>query len=95
MIGLGAIDSLKAEIGEQHDMTDRSKYDEIREKGWTSFFGRDRGDTEDVDAVIGTYEEMENDTYSIDYIYVFRPKTGKWYWKRAGNKTYQILKGKE
>jgi len=95
LIELGAISSLGAEIGEQHDMDDRSLFEENREKGWTSFYGRDRSNTENVDVKVSTYKKMENDTYCVEYIYVFRPKTGKWYWKRAGNKTYQILKNIE
>lgn len=96
LIELGAISSLKAMIGQKHDMDDYSKFEEIREKGWTSFYGRDRGDTDDVDAEIETYEELDSDKHScIEYIYVFRPKTGKWYWKRPGEKRYRLLKSKE
>jgi len=94
LIGYGNISSLKAEIGEKHDMY--KDFDLTIKKNWTSFYIRDtKGVVGRVDAAneakISTYEDLIDELkYSIDYVYVFRPKTGKWYFSMGAN--FRLLK---
>ena len=91
LISLGSIEALRQHIGEKHDH--RKDFDDVRKCGWTTFFGRDLNDYDDES--IFTYEEyLEELEHGIEYLYVYRPKTGKWYYSK-GSKTFRLVKEKK
>ena len=89
LIGLGSISSLGAKIGEQHPFSkfelkqEAPDFDELmalyaksETEGWTTFYGRDRGET-DVNAnIFPNVAEFVNE-FGEEYNYVFI--NGTWF----------------
>ncbi len=76
LLAEGDMSSLGESIGEKHDFDARLTKET---EGWTTFYGRDRGET-DVDAeVLEDYADLfESANGTVDYLYVFKPDN-KWY----------------
>jgi hypothetical protein len=77
LIGLGSISSLQENIGEKHDFDKRY---EIRDKKWTTAYGRDRGETDTEAEMSKNGKEFGQlcDARDSEYIYLFR--NGAWFY---------------
>ena len=84
LVSLGFISSLKEEIGVEHpfsqyDVTPNLSQDEYYEKygKMTTFYGRDRKETDTDFTVDQTFEEFLSKDYDYEYYYIMRD--GVWY----------------
>jgi len=84
LVSLGYISSLKEEIGVEHpfsqfDVTPNLPQDEYYEKygKMTTFYGRDRKETDTDFTVDQTFEEFLSKDYDYEYYYIMRD--GVWY----------------
>jgi len=84
LVSLGYISSLKEEIGVEHpfsqfDVTPNLSQDEYYEKygKMTTFYGRDRKETDTDFTVDQTFEEFLSKDYDYEYYYIMRD--GVWY----------------
>ena len=84
LISLGDISSLKEEIGVEHpfsqfDVTPNLSQDEYYEKygKMTTFYGRDRKETDTDFTVDQSYDEFLSKDYDYEYYYIMRD--GVWY----------------
>ena len=97
LIALGDISSLKNEIGEKHDFSrldstlPEAEYEALY-GNMTTFYGRDRGES-DVDfKVFPTLKAAEDHYTWSDYFYCFKYskaddyQSGEWHFKRAGER---------
>ena len=84
LINTGSISSLKAEIGQKHDFDNPTP-------GWTIFYGRDRGEDDELTHVQTTdcckfmVEACE------EYIYLFVIEEQKWYYRKDGDNEFSLL----
>lgn len=71
LIDLGKISCLGSEIGEKHDFEDTSN-------NYTTFYGRDRGDTDVNAMIIHDIVDLKELAYSCsaEYVYIF--ENGNW-----------------
>ena len=89
LIGLGSISSLGAKIGEQHPFSkfelkqEAPDFDELmaldaqsEAAGWTTFYGRDRGETDVNTNIFPNVADFVNE-FSEEYNYLFI--SGTWY----------------
>ena len=89
LIGLGSISSLGAKIGEQHPFSklelkqEAPDFDELmalyaksEAAGWTTFYGRDRGEPNCVPNIFPNVADFVNE-FSEEYNYLFI--SGTWY----------------
>jgi len=84
LVSLGYISSLKEEIGVEHpfsqyDVTPNLSQDEYYEKygKMTTFYGRDRKETDTDFTVDQSYAEFLSKDYDYEYYYIMRD--GVWY----------------
>ena len=84
LVSLGYISSLKEEIGVEHpfsqfDVTPNLSQDEYYEKygKMTTFYGRDRKETDTDFTVDQTFEEFLSKDYDYEFYYIMRD--GVWY----------------
>ena len=84
LISLGDISSLKEEIGVEHpfsqfDVTPNLSQDEYYEKygKMTTFYGRDRKETDTDFTVDQSYDEFLSKDYDYEYYYIMRDSV--WY----------------
>ena len=84
LVSLGYISSLREEIGVEHpfsmfDVTPNLSQDEYYEKygKMTTFYGRDRKETDTDFTVDQTFEEFLSKDYDYEYYYIMRD--GVWY----------------
>jgi len=84
LVSLGFISSLKEEIGVEHpfsqyDVTPNLSQDEYYEKygKMTTFYGRDRKETDTDFTVDQSYAEFLSKDYDYEYYYIMRD--GVWY----------------
>lgn len=85
LVSMGDISSLGPEVGEQHPFSpfgdgDKEAYEAASEAGWTTFYGRDRGETDiDFKADHTFAEFLERcDNCGAEYYYVM--ENGQWYY---------------
>jgi hypothetical protein len=78
LVALGDISSLRSNIGEKHDFGD---YKTADEKEWTTFYGRDRGETGTAFKTFHTHQDFINyfDGSGCEYYYLM--KDGVWYFQ--------------
>ena len=79
LITLGDVSSLNKEIGEKHDFDDRE------DRGWTKFYGRDRGEEDCGYRLFHDFEHYRNDHQYKEYEYILR-NNGKWYVANHGDR---------
>jgi hypothetical protein len=84
LVALGDISSLKEQIGVEHpfsqfDVTPNLSQDEYYEKygKMTTFYGRDRKETDTDFTVDQSYDEFLSKDYDYEYYYIMRD--GVWY----------------
>ena len=95
LISGGMMSSLRSEIGEKHDFDEYKKVEPgqltVAEKNdWTTYYGRDRGETEVEPILHADLEEFLRslDDTDCEYAYLFKVEEDKWYW----TKIYENLK---
>lgn len=71
LVELGQISSLAEDVGEKHDFDDRIE-------GWTTFYGRDRGETDVSYQTFPSFKEYEANGVQEEYDYILRTN-GIWY----------------
>ena len=90
LVALGYISSLGKHIGEAHPFSEFeinkndpdfdkliALHDLAKKEGWTTFYGRDRGET-DVDFTVDqSYDEFLSKDYDYEYYYIMND--GVWY----------------
>ena len=86
---LGAISSLRTEIGMAHDF-DARYADSDPKAEWTVAYGRDRGEQGTEARVFKDFKDYVDNHQYEEYEYVFR-KDGRWYVSPYGRE-YQLLK---
>ncbi len=85
LIDMGDISSLGKTIGTKHPFSphtdgDRAAYDEAQEAGMTTFYGRDRGETNVNARKFKSYEEYVKNHQYEEYDYILRNIDGKATW---------------
>jgi hypothetical protein len=91
LVALGDLSSLGPEIGQAHPFSpygsdeDKATYEAAREAGWSTFYGRDRGETDVSWSADHTFEDFFDrvEGPGCEWYYVMRD--GVWY---CGN-TYE------
>ena len=79
LISMGDISSLEKSIGKKHDFN--MPYNEKEKLGYTTFYGRDRGEKGNMSATYKNREEYgkkAKNKFGTEYHYVFNLKTKKW-----------------
>jgi len=78
LLSLGDMSSLGSSIGRKHSFSqfegDRASYDEAEREGWTTYYGRDR-DESDCGPMLFTNEtefRTEYDNRGAEYFYLFQ-----------------------
>lgn len=87
LIAEGDISSLDREVGERHQFSsyttitadEGATYDEAEAKGWTTFYGRDRGEKNTKARVFKDVEDYETNYQPEEFNYFFIE--GRWYYK--------------
>ena len=81
LVALGDISSLGPEIGDKHPFSqfDIPEADRVNYANWTTFYGRDRGETGTEWQVAHTFDEFYDqcDGCGAEYYYIMRD--GVWY----------------
>jgi len=85
LIDNGDISSLGKEIGEQHPFSphgegDQAAYDAASEAGWTTFYGRDRGETGITAKKFVSFSSYVANHQYEEYEYILRNIDGKAVW---------------
>ena len=86
LVAMGDISSLGPKIGKQHPFSpftsdeDKVAYEAANKEGWTTFYGRDRGETGVDFKVDHTFAEFleQCDNCGAEYYYVM--ENGQWYY---------------
>jgi hypothetical protein len=81
LIELGSISSLGRQIGEKHpfskfELKDGEVYDEAAYEGWTTFYGRDRGEPDSNPTTFDSVEQFVSE-FGEEYNYLFI--NGTWF----------------
>lgn len=76
-LGKAGISSLESEIGKKHDFNNPTK-------GWTIFYGRDRGETGNMISKgnaknVRSYLKDVGNEAGAEYVYLYDERDGKWY----------------
>jgi hypothetical protein len=76
-LGKSGISSLEAEIGKKHDFSNPTK-------GWTIFYGRDRGETNNMISKgnaknVRNYLKDVSNEAGAEYVYLYDERDGQWY----------------
>jgi hypothetical protein len=85
LVALGDISSLRPEIGEKHAFSQfELRAEEVAgfkllTENWTTFYGRDRGETGAEFQVAQTFEEFLEQCYGCTAEYYYIMKDGVWY----------------
>ena len=85
LVALGDISSLRSEIGEKHAFSQfELRAEEVAgfkllTENWTTFYGRDRGETGTEFQVAQTFEEFLEQCYGCSAEYYYIMKDGVWY----------------
>jgi len=86
LIDLGDISSLDKEVGEKHPFDpygsdeDKALYDAAEKANWTTFYGRDRGETGVGAKRFKNYEDYRLNHQYEEYEYILRQVDGKAVW---------------
>ncbi len=85
LIDLGDISSLGENIGERHPFSpfgdgDKAAYDEAKDGGATTFYGRDRGETGCGAKTFKSIEDYRENVYGEEYDYILCQREGKAQW---------------
>lgn len=94
LLDLGDISALRNEVGQKHDFNDGERDAPQRVHGWTTAYGRDRGETGTEAQVFDCPDAMSQFRAhymkcGAEYLYLF--DKGKWYWCDCTNKRWRIL----
>ena len=94
LIDLGDISILRNEVGQKHDFNIMGQDSPQNEHGWTTAYGRDRGETCTDAKVFSGSKAMSQfrDTFKecwAEYLYLF--DKGRWYWSRPDGKRWLVL----
>jgi len=86
LVAQGDLSVLREHVGRKHDFKAYLKFGgyentPAEKNGWTTFYGRDRGD-EDGSAITCTLDEALNLDNWTEWVYVFQD--GKWYFLHKG-----------
>jgi hypothetical protein len=85
LVSLGDLSSLRPEIGEKHAFSQfELRAEEVAgfkllTENWTTFYGRDRGETGAEFQVAQTFEEFLEQCYGCTAEYYYIMKDGVWY----------------
>jgi len=98
LIDLGSISSLGPEIGEKHPFDNPHKYgtpeyfaEQASRRNITTFYGRDRGETDGVLAqYFKNFDEYVREHQYEEYEYILR-RNGRWYVCRNDNRGFVPL----
>jgi hypothetical protein len=94
LLDLGSISVLRDGVGEKHDFDNLERDSPQRVHGWTTAYGRDRGETGTEAKVFSGPKAMSQfrDTFKecwAEYLYLF--DKGKWYWGKPDGKRWLVL----
>ena len=88
-LGKQGISTLGKKIGKKHDFN--MPYDEKQKLGYTTFYGRDRGEKGNMSSTFKNREEYAKNTGSdIEYSYVWSMKDKKWYYFDRSKKQKEL-----
>lgn len=92
LIELGDISTLGPEIGEKHSFDNPHKYgtdeyfaEQVRRQEFTTFYGRDRGETGCEARRYENYEDYLKSAEFEEYNYILR-RDGQWYVSEGGSR---------
>jgi hypothetical protein len=94
LLDLGDISGLGNEIGQKHDFSDMREDSPQKVHGWTTAYGRDRGETgTEAETFVGPnamslYHSHFRECWA-EYFYLF--DKGKWYWCRRDTGRWLVL----
>ena len=104
LIDLGDLSSLRPNIGEQHpfskyEINDKSPdvdalialYEEAEEKGWCTFYGRDRGETGTEFKTLTDWEKFVEYFHSVGAEFGYINDNGVWYVCSSNDMTLKVL----
>lgn len=77
LVAMGDLSSLRKELGKKHDFDARYDADDER-KQWTTFYGRDRGETGCEAKTFENFEVYRQNHQYEEYEYVMR-SNGEWF----------------
>ena len=94
LLELGDISVLRNEVGEKHDFDNMERDAPQRVHGWTTAYGRDRGEqgTEPKVFTGPTAMSQFRDHFKecwAEYLYLY--DKGKWYWSKPDGKRWLLL----
>jgi hypothetical protein len=97
LIDLGDMSSLGPEIGVQHSFDNPHKYgtaeyfaEQVRLRDFTTFYGRDRGETDVEARRFKNYEDYRQSAQFEEYNYILR-RDGKWYVEYHDDSEFRLL----
>jgi hypothetical protein len=97
LLDLGDISVLRDEVGEKHDFNNCERDAPQRVHGWTTAYGRDRGET-DTDtrafhgsSAISEFSRALTKSWA-EYLYLF--DRGKWRYRQPGMRRWLVLGSK-
>jgi len=97
LLDLGDISVLRDEVGQKHDFNDDARDAPQRLHGWTTAYGRDRGERATGaklftgPSAMSKFREKFEESWA-EYLYLF--DKGKWYWSRRNGKRWLVLGNK-
>ena len=88
-LGKQGISTLGKKIGKKHDFN--MPYDEKEKLGYTTFYGRDRGESGNMSKTFKSREEYGKNVGSdIEFAYVWSVKDKKWYYFDRSKKQKEL-----
>ncbi len=97
LIELGDMSSLGPEIGEKHSFDNPYKFgtdeyfaEQVRRHEFTTFYGRDRGETGVEARRYENYEDYKQSAQFEEYNYILR-RDGQWYVEYHDNSEFRLL----
>lgn len=101
LISGGMMSSLRENIGEKHDFNEYAtvkpgEMTTAEKNKWTTYYGRDRGETEVEPVLHANLEEFLRslDDTDCEYVYLFKVEENKWYWTDIYGDKYGNLQPK-
>ena len=94
LVELGDISCLRNEIGEKHNFNDMGRDAPQRVHGWTTAYGRDRGEQGVETRVFEGADAMSQFKKNLagawaEYLYLY--DKGKWYWCQPSDRRWKVL----
>ena len=88
-LGKQGISTLGKKIGKKHDFN--MPYDEKEKLGYTTFYGRDRGESGNMSSTYKSREDYGRNVGSdIEFAYVWSVKEKKWYYFDTAGKQKEL-----